>query len=117
MLLNVISFLLVFFQLFHSGGERLNAGIRKAAAHTVSAQEHRFRNYAAEQIPTELIALEESEDTEHGSFPVLSPVLTTHYSSKPTGFTPLAQKLLGHYRARAALEDQSLFLFHCNFRV
>lgn len=114
MLLNLVSFLLVFFQFFHSGTDRIRSVISGESSLTSVKQHFNFYSIDTHQTLRCTIDPDETEDTE------------TKQVLKQSFIAPLARivflpssesKNFPVYQEHSATRRTPLFVLHCNFRV
>lgn len=116
MLINAISFLLVVFQLFHSEGGRLVKAAHRNSALVNVQQGSVFQQADAGRTLRFAADIESSDEVNEDTY-LASGVICINSFARSVAFPEIAGKRFTRYRARSCVDDESLFLLHCNFRV
>lgn len=113
--LSVISFLLLVFQIFHSGGDRNHA--HKTNPLCVAHHGFTFRKSCVIRNFVYAIGADELEDAEHGSTEIATPVFSGLVNTTAKIGSSAVLPAGNRNEITSKLAGRQLFLIHCNFRV
>lgn len=116
MLLNLMYFLLVLFQSFHTGGAQITAHTYKEALCVSGVQQLAHKTHTAKTFTT-IIGIEETEDTDNSSADAINTGILIPASNSFLN-TPAPLMSIGHSGVPpSSLFGKRLFVLHHNFRV